>query len=119
MCACHMYKYLCAYIFINVCISYDAFLACQWYTIGAMSGRMEDLKRGYLILLPVLDEKGRAIIYVNCALMGEQVEEVRTKHTCQHHMTCSLKMFGSSSPLCFHYLDTSGMVVFDSYCNGE
>ena len=48
--------------------------------IGAMSGRMEDLKRGYLILLPVLDEKGRAIIYVNCALMGEQVEEVRTRH---------------------------------------
>ena len=49
-------------------------------TIGAMSGRMEDLIRGYLILLPVLDEKGRAIIYVNCALMGEQVEEVRTRH---------------------------------------
>lgn len=48
--------------------------------IGAMSGRMEDLKRGYLILLPVLDEKGRAIIYVNCTLMGDQVEEVRTRH---------------------------------------
>lgn len=48
--------------------------------IGAMSGRMEDLKRGYLILLPVLDEKGRAIIYVNCALMGDQVEEVRRRH---------------------------------------
>jgi len=76
------------------------------YNIGAMSGRMEDLKRGYLILLPVLDEKGRAIIYVNCTLMGDQVEEVRRRHIHDaNHMTCSLKMFDSSFPLSvFHYL---------------
>lgn len=45
---------------------------------GAMSDRIEDIRKGFLILLPVLDDKGRAIIYANNALMGEeqQVEEV-------------------------------------------
>jgi len=44
-----------------------------------MSDRIEDIRKGFLILLPVLDDKGRAIIYANNALMGEeqQVEEVR------------------------------------------
>ena len=52
------------------------------HDIGAMSDRIEDIRKGFLILLPVLDDKGRAIIYVNNALMGEQqVEEVRrTQH---------------------------------------
>ena len=45
-----------------------------------MSDRIEDIRKGFLILLPKLDEKGRAIIFLNTALMGEQQvdEEVRT-----------------------------------------
>ena len=39
---------------------------------GALSDRIEDIRKGYLILLPKLDEKGRAIIFQNTALMGEQ-----------------------------------------------
>ena len=39
---------------------------------GALSDRIEDIRKGYLILLPKLDEKGRAIIDQNTALMGEQ-----------------------------------------------
>ena len=44
-----------------------------------MSDSIEDIRKGYLILLPKLDEKGRAIIYLNTALMGQQQvdEEVR------------------------------------------
>jgi len=37
-----------------------------------LSDRIEDIRKGYLILLPKLDEKGRAIIYLHTALMGEQ-----------------------------------------------
>ena len=37
-----------------------------------MSDRIEDIRKGFMILLPVLDDKGRAIIYVNNALIGEQ-----------------------------------------------
>ena len=49
---------------------------------GAMSDRIEDIRKGFLILLPVLDERGRAIIYYDPALSEEQqVEEVRrTQH---------------------------------------
>jgi len=43
---------------------------------GAMSDRIEDIRKGYMILLPVLDERGRAIIYANPALMEGKVEEV-------------------------------------------
>jgi len=47
-----------------------------------MSDRIEDIRKGFMILLPVLDDKGRAIIYVNNALMGEQqVDEVRRRTT--------------------------------------
>jgi len=45
---------------------------------GAMSDRIDDIRKGFMILLPVLDEKGRAIIYCNPALMGDKVKEVRT-----------------------------------------
>jgi len=44
-----------------------------------MSDRVESIRKGFLILLPVLDEKGRAIIYSQPTLMGgekEIVEEV-------------------------------------------
>jgi len=44
-----------------------------------MSDRIESIRKGFLILLPVLDEKGRAIIYSQPTLMGgekEIVEEV-------------------------------------------
>ena len=49
---------------------------------GAMSDRIEDIRKGFLILLPVLDERGRAIIFYDPALSEEQqVEEVRrTQH---------------------------------------
>lgn len=43
---------------------------------GAMSDRIEDIRKGYMILLPVLDDKGRAIIYANPALMEGKVDEV-------------------------------------------
>jgi len=43
-----------------------------------MSDRIEDIRKGYLILLPVLDEQGRAVIYFNPALMENKVDEVRT-----------------------------------------
>lgn len=38
-----------------------------------MSDHIESIKRGFLVLLPVLDEKGRAIIYgePNLAAEGE------------------------------------------------
>ena len=45
-----------------------------------MSDRIEYIRRGFLVLLPVLDEKGRAIIHGNFDpdLMGEElVDEVR------------------------------------------
>ena len=40
---------------------------------GAMSDHIESIKKGFLVLLPVLDEKGRAIIYgePNLAAEGE------------------------------------------------
>jgi len=41
-----------------------------------MSDRIEDIRKGYMILLPVLDDKGRAIIYANPALMEGKVDEV-------------------------------------------
>jgi len=44
-----------------------------------MSDRIEYIRRGFLVLLPVLDEKGRAIIHGNFDpdLMGEElVDEV-------------------------------------------
>jgi len=46
------------------------------YYIGAMSDRIEDVRKGYLILLPVLDEQGRAVIYFNPSLMEDKVEPV-------------------------------------------
>jgi len=45
-----------------------------------MSDRIKDIRKGFMILLPVLDERGRAIIYFNPALMEDKVEEVRTIH---------------------------------------
>ena len=42
-----------------------------------MSDRIEDLRKGYLILLPVLDEQGRAVIYFDPTLMEDKVDEVR------------------------------------------
>jgi len=62
--------------------------------IGSMSDRIEDIRKGFLILLPVLDEKGRAIIYVNNALMGEQqVDEVRIENMMPHdNMSSSLQI---------------------------
>ena len=39
---------------------------------GAMSDRIEDTRKGFLILLPVLDERGRAIIYYDPALSEDQ-----------------------------------------------
>ena len=45
-----------------------------------MSDRIEYIRRGFLVLLPVLDENGRAIIHGNFDpdLMGEElVDEVR------------------------------------------
>jgi len=35
-----------------------------------MSDRIDDIRKGFMILLPVLDKNGRAIIYVNPALFG-------------------------------------------------
>ena len=37
-----------------------------------MSDRIEDIRKGFLILLPVLDERGRAIIYYDPALSEDQ-----------------------------------------------
>ena len=45
-----------------------------------MSDKIEYIRKGFLVLLPVLDEKGRAIIHGNFDpdLMGEElVDEVR------------------------------------------
>lgn len=39
---------------------------------GAMSDRIEDIRKEFLILLPVLDERGRAIIYYDPALCEDQ-----------------------------------------------
>ena len=43
--------------------------------IGAMSDHIESIKKGFLVLLPVLDEKGRAIIYGE-PTMAEGVDKV-------------------------------------------
>ena len=59
-----------------------------------MSDRIEDLRKGYLILLPVLDEQGRAVIYFNPALMEDKVDEVRTTHNAKEN-TLLLQMFES------------------------
>ena len=37
-----------------------------------MSDRIEDIRKEFLILLPVLDERGRAIIYYDPALCEDQ-----------------------------------------------
>jgi len=41
-----------------------------------MSDRIEDIRKGFLILLPVLDDRGRAIIYYDPALTEDQQEVV-------------------------------------------
>ena len=61
------------------------------HDIGAMSDRIEDIRKGFMILVPVLDEKGRAIIYFNPALMEDKVEEVRTIHH-NHIMASSFQI---------------------------
>ena len=38
-----------------------------------MSDRIKDIRKGFLVLLPVLDERGRAIIYYDPALSEEQL----------------------------------------------
>ena len=43
---------------------------------GAMSDHIESIKRGFLVLLPVLDEKGRAIIYAEPALAEGEADKV-------------------------------------------
>ena len=51
-----------------------------------MSDRVESIRKGFLILLPILDEKGRAVIFSQPTLMGgekEIVEEV----SCSTHMS--------------------------------
>ena len=56
-----------------------------------MSDRIDDIRKGFMILLPVLDEKGRAIIYVNPALFEEdKVDEVRTTIFHVHIFLCKL-----------------------------
>ena len=37
-----------------------------------MSDRIEDIRKGFLILLPALDDRGRAIIYYDPALTEDQ-----------------------------------------------
>jgi len=44
--------------------------------IGAMSDHIESIKKGFLVLLPVLDEKGRAIIYGEPTLAEGEVDKV-------------------------------------------
>jgi len=44
--------------------------------IGAMSDHIESIKRGFLVLLPVLDDKGRAIIYAEPALAEGELDKV-------------------------------------------
>ena len=61
------------------------------HDIGAMSDRIEDIRKGFMILVPVLDEKGRAIIYFNPALMEDKVEEVSTIHH-NHIMASSFQI---------------------------
>ena len=41
-----------------------------------MSDHIESIKKGFLVLLPVLDEKGRAIIYTEPALAEGEVDKV-------------------------------------------
>ena len=43
---------------------------------GAMSDHIESIKKGFLVLLPVLDEKGRAIIYGESTLAEGEVDKV-------------------------------------------
>ena len=43
---------------------------------GAMSDHIESIKKGFLVLLPVLDEKGRAIIYGEPTLAEGEVDKV-------------------------------------------
>ena len=59
-------------------ISYVLMMFSSFILTGAMSNRIEDLRKGYLILLPVLDEQGRAVIYFDPTLMENKVDEVRT-----------------------------------------
>ena len=61
----------------NLCISYVLMMFFSNIK-GAMSDRIEDIRKGYLILLPVLDEQGRAVIYFDPSLMEDKVDEVRT-----------------------------------------
>ena len=58
-------------------ISYVLMMFSSFILTGAMSNRIEDLRKGYLILLPVLDEQGRAVIYFDPTLMEDKVDEVR------------------------------------------
>ena len=41
-----------------------------------MSDHIESIKKGFLVLLPVLDEKGRAIIYGEPTLAEGEVDKV-------------------------------------------
>lgn len=41
-----------------------------------MSDHIESIKRGFLVLLPVLDDKGRAIIYAEPALAEGELDKV-------------------------------------------
>lgn len=82
-----------------------------------MSDRIDDIRKGFMILLPVLDEKGRAVIYANPALMGDKVEEVSRTTIFMFIFLCKLKdssfIDNDTSP---YHLGTPGVLVFSSCC---
>ena len=87
-----------------------------------MSDRVESIRKGFLILLPVLDEKGRAIIYSQPTLMGGEKEIVEEVSCLAHaHMSKhrGLIAFVQLNPILIIHSDTSSLVVFDSCCNGK
>ena len=87
------------------------------FVIGAMSDRIDDIRKGFMILLPELDEKGQAIIYVNPALFDEKVEEVRIRTTI--HSCAYISMQTLNRLLICINLGTSSFLVFSSCYHGN
>lgn len=49
----------------------DTHFFCPIYYLGAMKDNIDLVKRGILVLLPELDDRGRSIIYANLSLRGD------------------------------------------------
>ena len=108
-----------------MCTSYALFFLTLLFLsdillLGAMKDNIDLVKRGILVLLPELDDRGRSIIYANLSLRGDgDPDKVCVFWT----LLCWFALYSicnnQISPVSNILLGDPIVVVFDTCCNGE